>query len=117
MQLINSLEKTLCRYFNASIKVIPCFKFDESHNEVVENCKNYFASHFKQIKTLRFLLEGSEFEIQGNVYDLLKTTCNMILQSGQCDKHLQDYIKTHFDRDITVEFVDPSMDEKQKNNL
>ena len=41
----------------------------------------------------------------------------MILQSGQCDKYLQDYIKTHFDRDITVEFVDPSMDEKQKNNL
>lgn len=119
MQLINSLEKTLCRYFNASIKVIPCFKFDESHNEVVENCKNYFLQAISnKSKHYGFLLESSEFEIQGNKLMIyLKTTCNMILQSGQCDKYLQDYIKTHFDRDITVEFVDPSMDEKTKEQL
>ena len=119
MQLINSLEKTLCRYFNASIKVIPCFKFDESHNEVVENCKNYFLQAISnKSKHYGFLLESSEFEIQGNKLMIyLKTTCKMILQSGQCDKYLQDYIKTHFDRDITVEFVDPSMDEKTKEQL
>ncbi|HZK26834.1 MAG TPA: PolC-type DNA polymerase III [Thermoclostridium sp.] len=119
MQLISSLEKILCRHFNAPIKITPCFTTDNSNSDIVEHCKNYLLQVISdKSKHYSLLLDKSEFEMQGNkVSILLKTSCKMILKSGQCDEYLQDYIKTHFDRDIVVEFVDPPADEKSHEQL
>lgn len=114
MELIYSLEKILTRFFNTSISIIPCFKLENSDTDFSDCCKEYIHQVIcNKSKHYGFLMKDANFEINGDRLKIhLKTTCKTILQSGKCDKYLEKFFKTCFNKDITVEFVNPAIDDK-----
>ena len=116
LQLIYLLEKILSRFFNTSVSIIPCFKFEKSDKEFVDCCKDYFyQAIYRKSKHYGVLMKDADFEIDGNTLKIhLKTTCKAILQSGKCDEYLESFIKTCFNRNIMVEFIDPPIDDRLK---
>lgn len=114
LQLVYSLEKILSRFFNTSVSVIPCFNIEKSDAEFVECCKDYlYQAVLKKSKHYGVLMKDADIEIDGNTLRIhLKTTSRAILQSGNCDEYLEGFIKTCFNRDIKVEFIDPALDDK-----
>ena len=116
MNRIYSLEKALCSHFNAGVKVIPCFSIKNDNKDIPKICRENFieviagkSAHF------RYLLENAIFEVEDQKLNIhLKTGGSMILQSGNCNKVLEDYIRTYFRKEIKVCFKDPPLDEKER---
>jgi DNA polymerase-3 subunit alpha (Gram-positive type) len=116
MNRIYSLEKALCSHFNAGVKVIPCFSIKNDNKDIPKICRENFieviagkSAHF------RYLLENAIFEVEDQKLNIhLKTGGSMILQSGNCNKVLEDYIRTCFRKEIKVCFIDPPLDEKER---
>lgn len=116
MNRVYSLEKILSRYFNIGVKVIPCFQIHKDNKELLEGCRDEFLQVISQkSKHYECLLGDAVFQVDGQKLNIL-LSCNAktILQSGNCDKLLEDFIHTSFQRDIRVCFVDPPLDEKER---
>lgn len=119
MNCILSLEKALTRFFNTPVSVMPCFRFESDNAEFVNCFKDYICQVVSaKSKHYEILMKDSGMELDGNRLKIyLKTPSSTILQSGKCDKYLENYIRTCFNREITVEFVDPPLDENLNNEF
>ncbi|UZQ86254.1 PolC-type DNA polymerase III [Thermoclostridium stercorarium] len=113
MEDICSLEKKLTRFFNTPVAVIPCFNFENNGSDFIECCRD-FILHAITAKSKHYgvLMTDAELELDGSRLKIyLKTPSAAILKSGKCDRYLENYIKTCFNRNFVVEFVDPPVDE------
>lgn len=116
MSSIYSLEKVLSRYFNTAVRIIPCFHVQQQWQQLLETCREYFLQILSQkSKHYECLLEDAVFQVDGQKLNIiLRSNSKTILQSGNCHKVLQEFIQTSFNQDITVCFIDPPLDEKEK---
>jgi len=116
MNTVYSLEKAFCRYFNASVRVIPCFSLNKASKDVPEIYRDNFIEVIaKKSRHYSCLLENAVFQIEDRKLNVhLRTGGSKILQSGNCSKVLEDYIRTSFRKDIKVCFIDPPLDEKER---
>ncbi|NLN65255.1 MAG: PolC-type DNA polymerase III [Clostridiaceae bacterium] len=116
MSSIYSLEKVLSRYFNTAVRIIPCFHVQQQWQQLLETCREYFLQILSQkSKHYECLLEDAVFQVDGQKLNIiLRSNAKTILQSGNCHKVLQEFIQTSFNQDITVCFIDPPLDEKEK---
>lgn len=116
MNKIYSLEKALCRYFNAGVRVIPCFNMENDYMDIPEICKgNLVEVITRKSRHYGHLLEDAVFKIEDRKLNIhLSTGGSKILQSGNCNKVLEDYIRTCFRKEIKVCFIDPPQDEKER---
>lgn len=116
MKRVYSLEKILGRHLNTSVHVVPCFCLPQDGTEILETCKNEFLQVIaKKSKHYEWLLEDAVFRLEGcKLNILLSSDAKTILQSGNCHKVLEDFIQTSFQREVSVCFIDPPLDEKEK---
>lgn len=116
MNKVYRLEKILSKYFNSSVKVVPCFQVNSSDMNLLDLCRDNFLQVItKKSKHYGCLMENSVFRLEDrklNVY--LSTGCGKILKAGNCDRVLEEYIRVSLDKDVIVCFIDPPLDEKQK---
>ena len=116
MNRVYSLEKAFSRFFNASVKVIPCFHVDKTDKDIPEVCRDNFIEVItKRSKHYGYLLENASFQVEDRKLNVhLRTGGSKILQSGNCNRVLEDYIRTSFEKDLRVCFIDPSLNEKDR---
>lgn len=119
MQLVFSLEKILSGFFNTAISIIPCFKIEKNDTEFVECVRDYvYQIVSRKSRHYEVLMKDADFDFDGNTLKIhLKTTAKTILESGKCDKYLENFIKTCFSRNVTVSFVDPPVDDNINEQL
>jgi len=113
IQHIRSLENALSGFFSTSVSIIPCFRVETDDSEFADFCREYLYQVVEsKSKHYGVLIRDSEIELKGNRIEIyLKTPCRAILQSGKCDKYLEDYFKNCFNRNVTVEIIDPPVDD------
>ena len=116
MKRVYSLEKILGRYFNTGVRVIPCFSLPKDSREIIEECKDELLTVISQkSRHYECLLDGAVFRVDGHKLNiLLNSNAKTILQSGNCHRILEDFIRTSFRCDMSVCFIDPPLDEKEK---
>lgn len=116
MQRIFSLEKVLSRHFNIAVRIIPCFQIEQDDKTLLEGCRDAFLQILSRRSThYSCFLEDARFQVEGSKLSiLLNSNGSTILQSGNCHKRLENFIRTCLGRNITVCFVDPPLDEKEK---
>ena len=95
MNRVYSLEKTLTRYFNTAVQVVPCFRVDKDDKELLEGCTDDLCQVLSQkSKHYECLLENAEFQVVGQKLNIhLCTNGKLILQAGNCHKVLEDFIE------------------------
>lgn len=116
MNRVFSLEKALGRHFNTAVRVVPCFALQQDSKSILENCRDELLQVLsKKSKHYECLLEDAVFRVDGHKLNiLLNSNAKTILQSGNCHKFLEDFIRTSFNCDMSVCFIDPPVDEKER---
>lgn len=116
MSRVTDLEKVLCRYFKTSVQVKPCFRIDQLNQSVLECCKDDFIRVMAgKSRHYRCLLEESDFKMEDReLFIHLSSNSSLILQSGNCHKILENFIRNSFQKNITVRFIDPPLNDNDR---
>jgi len=110
---IQTLEKALSGFFKVSVQVIPLFLVEQTNQQLMERCRDDIIRIIsKKSKHYECLLENADFSMEGNKLNIqLHSNGSTILQSGKCNKVLEDFFKSVFQKSISVKFIDPPLDE------